>query len=273
MNTLIVPVDFSETSVNAARYAAALSAELSPAKIVLYHSTIATDHSDSDTELSPEEVAENGLENLLPVLAAITPETTVETLVNDGYLLEQIKILAEEHNALFIVMGITGKNKLEQKFIGSNTTKVAQQSGYPVLVIPEIAIYEPVEQMVLALQFKESLLEKVPAAAIRDIVTRLDANLTILNIEDSNDDTPAQYVRAGQQAAHLLFDGINANFEMLEPGNVVDSITGYTAQHDVQLIISIAEEHSFFNQLLKGSTTNKLAYQSNIPLLVCKALK
>lgn len=273
MNTLIVPVDFSETAVNAARYAAALSAELSPAKIVLYHSTIATDHEESATELPAEEAAENELKSLVNVLAAITPETEVETLVNDGYLLEQIKTLADDHNALFIVMGITGKNKLEQKLIGSNTTKIAQQSGYPVLVIPETVLYEPVEQMVLALQFKESLLEKVPAAAIRDMVTRLDAKLTILNIEDGNDDTPAQYVRAGQQAAHLMFDGMNATFEMLEAKNAVEGITGYTAQHKVQLIVSIAEEHSFFNHLLKGSTTNKLAYQSNIPLLVFKALK
>ena len=38
MNTVIIPVDFSETSLNAARYAAQLLAGQKNVNIILYHS-------------------------------------------------------------------------------------------------------------------------------------------------------------------------------------------------------------------------------------------
>ena len=38
-----------------------------------------------------------------------------------------------------IVMGLTGKSPLEQRFSGSNTLKMAEKNVCPVLIVPEDA--------------------------------------------------------------------------------------------------------------------------------------
>lgn len=270
MHTFIVPVDFSETSFNAARYATLLSTQLPGAQIILYHSCIAT-----DKEAGSDLVYDNATADMNALVASLellAPDTVFSGIVNDGLLLENIMSLAGSNNALLIVMGITGKNRLEQKLIGSNTTRVALESGLPVLIIPADASFVPVEKVVLALQFREHLLETIPYGKINELLQLLNAKLMVVNVDDGEDEIPAQYVFAGQQAAHIMFDDAGATYHMLRDAAVGNSIADFAQHNDAQIILNIAREHNWFELLFKGSLTRQLAFEARLPILALKAV-
>lgn len=266
MNMLLVPVDFSDTSIHAAKYAAALSRQIPEAAILLYHSTISTDKKGMDEdEIHTEALRSIGL--LVADIKTIAPDCAIETVVNDGYLFENIKSLSDSHHAALIVMGITGKNKLEQKLIGSNTTKIALESGLPVLIIHKHVMYQPVKSMALALHLKDHLMETTPHEAINNLASLLQAKLMVVNVDNEDSDTPAQYVYSGQQAAHLMFDKTGATYHMLTGNNVEDSLIDFAKEQKVDIIINIAKKHNWLESLLKGSITNKLAFDAVLPIL------
>src|SRR5690606_19625452 len=78
---------------------------------------------------------------------------TILTEVRDGFLLEDTLDLVKKYSADLIVMGITGKNTLEQKLMGTNTYRVASESPVPVLIVPAKAKFQEVKQVALALKF------------------------------------------------------------------------------------------------------------------------
>ncbi len=271
MKTIIVPIDFSDVSLNALDYTMSLTGELGETRIVLYRSTIGTAKNLTNDASAVISEAKEELVALIEKLNEIAPHIEFIAEVNDDSVFENIVKLYAQYNASLIAMGITGKNKLEQKVIGSNTIRIVLKSGFPVLIVPVAATYKPVEKVALALQFKENILEKIPSKDIIDFAQSLDAQLMVLNIEKEGDNTPASLVYAGQQAAHLMFEKANATFHLVADNDVVGAITDFCADANADIVISIAEEHGFFESLFKGSVTKSLAFYSSIPLLVFKA--
>ena len=112
MHRVIVPIDFSETSLNASRYVAQMLSGVENAQAILYHQYHKEDEKEAGTqylESIKKELLEKGVLNV---------ECEVEM---GGDLIENLDNLAHSKTATLIAMGITGKSSLAQKFIGSNT--------------------------------------------------------------------------------------------------------------------------------------------------------
>lgn len=263
---IIVPVDFSPTSINAATYACQWATQLDKRKLHLYHSYIADD---GVAETGVEGVAaksRNALLELKQQLQSLPgcPEVTVET--NQEPVLEYLNHLVQRHKAYNIVMGLTGKGKVAQKIIGSTTIKVAQEAGCPVVIVPPDCPFQPVKTVVLALQFQSRMLEKTPSPTINNMIQEAGAELLVLNVNKDIVRKVSQEVNAGQHAAHMMFQGINASFHFEEGKQVPKEVVEFAAENDAQMIVAILQQHGFWHNLFKGSTTEALAFHSKIPI-------
>src|SRR5215210_1478503 len=116
MNTVIVPVDFSETSVNAARYAVKLLTGQPGTEIILYH---AYDKVNEETE---------SIENLekLKEELMLNRSGNITILTERGDFLTELEKLIRHRQADLVVMGITGRSSLAQVFVGSNALKMVE---------------------------------------------------------------------------------------------------------------------------------------------------
>ena len=117
MNTVIVPVDFSETSLNAASYAAQLLTGHYGVTMVLYHSYTKADE------------GANAAESLEKLKADLMEKNIVK-----------MEVLVHE----------------ESDF-GSNTLKMAERKVCPVLIVPENATFSPIKNVMLTSDFKSTL--------------------------------------------------------------------------------------------------------------------
>ncbi len=141
MNTIVVPVDGSEESKEALRYACE---SFSPDQVVLFHviapSTIYGHTPDSGvyTEQlleSQQERAERLFEELQPVIDSIDSTIPVETITEIGRPATTIVRFAEENDVDQVVMGSRGRDGAARILLGSVAETVVRRASMPVTVV------------------------------------------------------------------------------------------------------------------------------------------
>lgn len=140
MNTLLVPVDFSDVSAKVAATAAALAAALGSRVILLHVAQPEPQFGGYDPGPLSVRVAVagdmHGDRLRLEGMKAIFGGTEVLALQVQGATAEKILSMAREHGAGMIVMGSHGHGALYHLVSGSVTTAVLKEARCPVLVVP-----------------------------------------------------------------------------------------------------------------------------------------
>lgn len=280
MNTILLLTDFSEASLHAARYAAALTRQFHASRLILFHAyqvIMPVPVSEIPVSADTSSFAENsealynasleGLKSLHDKLSGlINTDTVVKYRSEDIHLADSINEIAEEEGVDLVVMGITGKSKLEQTIVGSNTIRVSNESNYPVLIVPPQAVIEPVKRIVLACDLKK-LGETLPAKELKKILEEFQAELFVVNVDHKqknlSPETPLNAVFLNDLLA--LY---HPAFHYVDNPDPVGGIMEFSKAHQASLIITIPKSHGFFEGLFHRSVTHKLAYHTSIPLLV-----
>ncbi len=264
MNTLLVLIDFSQSSLNAAQYALSWAFQLNIKKVVLYHSTAGESTGEEDIAKELEKISRR-----------LVREDKIEItcIVNSDALDEGINALARQYQAFLVVMGITGRNKVGQKLIGSNVFQVSQTADVPVLVVPAKAKFKTIRNIALALPIIADLQSHTPRDDIKSFVKTLGATLMIVNVAGSKDRTPKPVLYAGLKDLFGLFDELNPSYHFLTDQNTASSIADFAKDNNAQLLISISGKHGFLQGMFKPSITKKLAYHSVVPLLIYRSGK
>src|SRR5690242_16281505 len=141
MQRIIIPVDFSETSMNAARFAAAMLSGRPDTLVILYHNYA----HDNDYDIH-----KSYIEALQKELLDKGDNAVEYEMEKGGDLIDNIDRLAHTRRATMIAMGLTGRSEFQQKFIGSNTLKTVDRSIYPVMIIPPDAVFTGIKNVAFA---------------------------------------------------------------------------------------------------------------------------
>lgn len=156
MTTVIVPVDFSDTSLNAATYACKFLSGHDGASLVLYHSY------SKEADVTQKEQQLNELMERLVCDHKIKMEILLH---KEDDFVEGLEKAARHRRANLIIMGITGKSAFKQVLFGSNTLKMAETKACPVLIVPENAKFTTIKNVMLTSDFKDTR-NSTPSAPI-----------------------------------------------------------------------------------------------------------
>jgi nucleotide-binding universal stress UspA family protein len=258
MNTVFVPVDFSETSLNAAKYAAQLLTGHYGVTMVLYHSY---------SKASEAAYANEALEHLKTNLMR-DHIVKMETLAfEDSDFVDGLEKTARHRRADLIIMGITGKSALAQVFFGSNTLKMAERKVCPVLIVPEHATFSPLKNVMLTSDFK-STIDTTPSVPIKDFLDAFKPQLHVVNVDKDHYISLTENYEQEKQEMKKLFAEYRPEFYFMRLYDVDEAINLFAESRNIDLIIVIQKNHSFIDKLLRGSRTKKLSYHSKLPILV-----
>jgi nucleotide-binding universal stress UspA family protein len=257
MNTVIVPVDFSETSLNAARYAIRLLTGHYGVNMILHHVYDKPDQADE---------ARTKLEQLNIDLRKIGIVKT-EILAEEGDdFITELEKLARHRHADLVIMGITGRSSISQSLIGSNALEMLNTKACPVLIIPADCIYEEVKNVLLTSDFKD-VIAKTPSVPIREFLKTFHPKLHIVNVNNELYVTITEETQAEKAKLNEMFRDLHPEFYFLSMNDVDEAIGQFAVDRDIDLIIIIHKDQSIFSKLFVKSRTKKLAYQSRIPVL------
>lgn len=276
MKTIIITTDFSDSALNAARYAAALAKSIGTHKLVLYHSydsvPIGTDI--PTTEVIPPDAQDRSLVELKKAQAELetflgndTP-IHISVAVNDFPLLRGIELLAEEHGAELVVAGTTGRSNLEQVLMGSNATNLASSLKLPLLIVPKDALFAPIHKMVFACDLKK-VSSSTPVSEIDRWLNSFGAQLLVLHVGVEGRHAGSDVIPE-QHDMHTLFDRFDPEYHYTESDNISGEIEDFARNHGAGLIVTIPKSYGFFEKLFHRSVSKQLIKKSNIPLLLLK---
>lgn len=258
MKTVIVPVDFSETSVHAAKYAAQLLAGHYGVTMYLYHSYS-----------KPVETA-----NAKGALESLKTELLKETVINietlafeENDFVDGLEKTARHRNADLVIMGITGKSAIAQVLFGSNTLKMAQRKVCPVLIVPEKAPFKPVKNVMLTSDFKNTL-ESTPSGLITNFLDMVNAQLHIVNVDSEHYISLTEDYEKEKQNLKELFKDYRPEFYFMRLYDVDEAINLFAESRNIDLIMAIQKNSSFITKMLTSSRTKALAYQSKLPIMI-----
>ena len=276
METILVLTDFSDSATNAARYAAAFSRQFAAAKILLYHSySIAPVVT---TVPMPTHSAIIGLHDasikkLTELKTLITPmvkeKTEIEVLTNDKPIITAVYSIAQLYELVLTVVGVTGKSSFERTLIGSNTLSLVEESISPLLLIPPQAVFVKIRKVVFASDLKD-VYKTSPVAAIKEVIHKLDANLYLLNVANGESGNSRMDAVIEQKDLHKLWDSENAEYHFINNKDIAEGIMEFVSEEDVQLLIVVPKKRGFFESIFHRSLTKKLAYHTDLPLLIFK---
>ena len=136
MNRILVPVDFSPASENAARHAAALSRHFHAEMVLLHvHSLLPMTVGAMDGAYlgpDPKELAERAQRELNSFLESELDDLAVRRVQMEGDPARRIVQFAEEEKPGLIVMSTHGYGPFRRFILGSVTAKVLHDTPFPV---------------------------------------------------------------------------------------------------------------------------------------------
>jgi nucleotide-binding universal stress UspA family protein len=140
LKKILVPLDFSQTSLKALHYAVPFARQFG-AKITLAH--IAKPPLYSAEGLYPEHLGPEQLISIKKDLqgvrdAAIPPDLPVDIVVRYGHAFEDILAVAREIRADLLITTTHGYTGLKHMFLGSTAENVVRRASCPVLVVREV---------------------------------------------------------------------------------------------------------------------------------------
>lgn len=257
MKTVIVPVDFSATSLNAATYAVKMFTGVYGINMTLYHMYDKPEQAAScEKEMSKlkEKLFDEGI-------------VKMEVLCEEGHdLVSNLERLAKENPADMIIIGITGKNKVAQTLIGSNTVKLAGRNICPVLIVPPDARFTQIKNIALTSDFSQ---EPSPAAvlAMKDILSAYFSKLHIVNVNPEHNVTITEPYQLVKDKMDNAFKGVQHEFYFLSLYDFQDTMNMFVSDHHIDMLITLPKEHNWLSNITGGGNTQKMAYHSTVPVL------
>jgi nucleotide-binding universal stress UspA family protein len=257
MITIIVPLDFSETSFNAAHYAADLYRNRPDVTLILYHFRTS----------SEDEAAANSYLASLQVELTAESTTILETAVESGdNFIDSLSAFAHVKRAYLIVMGLTGKTPIAQRFSGTNTLKMAEKNVCPVLIVPSDAKFSQIENVLITSEMK--YVEETPVLlAVKRVLEDFKPSLHILNVDESHYISITEGYKAERDKMESLLAAFKPEFYFMRLFDFHESVNLFTRDKNIDMIIIGPRSHGFFEKLFKTQHTKTLIYQSKVPVL------
>jgi nucleotide-binding universal stress UspA family protein len=269
MKTILVPVDFSKCSNNAAKYAMQIAAQAKCKVILLhsYHVPIAMAEVPQITDLSTEIKRDSvGLvKKLTESLQKDNPAVKIETTVVAGFAHDAIIAEAKAKKVDLIIMGTRGKHGVLDEIFGSVTSGVIAHSKLPVLAVPEGSRFKGISKIALSVDLYPNA-HKDALAPLVDFAKTFNAEIMLYHIAETDmlniwgfDKEKARITKSLGAVKHSFFEE--------DTNDVTGGIDKFVRKHKAEVLSVISRKHNFIERLFWRSITRRMALHSKMPFL------
>jgi nucleotide-binding universal stress UspA family protein len=254
---IIVPVDFSAPSINAARFAAHMLVGNYEATLVLFHAY-------ADQKSTGE--IKNALQQLKDELideAILKVETRLEH--NEDFI-DSLERYARHIDAELVVMAITEKSKIGQMMHLSNSLKMIEQNVCPVLVVPHDVKYNTIKNVAIASDFKD-VETSIPVVPVKKVLSIFRPNIHIVNINSEIYISLNEEYLKQRERMKEMFEEFRPEFYFITTYDFHETLRQFISDKKIDLVLTFPRKHSFINNLIRGNNTKRLVYESAVPVL------
>lgn len=270
MNTILVAVDFTNNSENAARFALGLASD-TKSRVTLVHGTHLPLVSDVQFDItasldSMHTQAKKDMDLLSAKLSKKFPKVKITAHVEIGFVGEILRKLSKKSEVSLVTLGIGPSDKFSEVVFGSTSTALAGSIATPVLIIPEKASYKGLSRMCISFDGN-----KLPTGTglktVAELKEHFDSKVYYAHVMDEN--YPIKDESSLRSVFTLLNDDQkNVHFLKSIKGKKVEMIEDFGRRYKINLLVMVAREHNFLWRLIHERNTKKMAFSTSRPLLV-----
>lgn len=281
MKKILVALDYSPASKNAFEYALLLAKELK-ATLTLLNVVLPI----SNTGDFPREIIDFAKANeqhrattLLKRLTTYYPDKDadkfikhnikVDYLVKEGIFAPTIIQTAEALDCDLIIAGTKPGHSFSKMVWGSTVQELIRKTTIPTLIIPENYTYQAVRTIALA-----TALERKDAAAImwlRQFAIGLKAKVDSFFISELPYDLSDALEEVWESTSLPLEKGQPTRVKVIRKVSFKAGVNYYLENYPADILAMFIPKRTFINQLFHISKTQKMALNTNIPLLIYHA--
>lgn len=164
-------------------------------------------------------------------------------------------------------MGTKGANERTDALLGSTTKKVVDNAHSNVLVVPREVSPKPFDKVAYSTDHHE----KDPEALVqlKELVDRFHAELHVVHVQEGKNDEQDPKRTLGK-ALEERSDISNVTFHRIsdEEKGVEEALESFVQEEGIGLLAMLNRNLNFFERFFDPSMARKMAYQSEVPLLI-----
>jgi nucleotide-binding universal stress UspA family protein len=258
-DTILVPVDFTETTENGLRHAITL-ARIFSKRLVLLHVV--------GTGKNSNAVQEKALARLNELISKYSDSgISMKAHAEKGNIFDTIGEVADQENAVLVVMGTHGVLGM-QKVLGSKALKVILNATKPFVVVQKKPIKsEGYKNIVLPIDFSKETKQKLMWAV--ELGKKFEAEFKIL-VAFENDEFIARGVKNNLAYAENFLKSHNCKFTVHQAskGDFAKETISFAAQSQADLIIIMTNQEKDLAHYIVGPyEQNVIANDAQIPVM------
>ena len=262
MHRILVPVDFSDTSLNALTYTIKLFRG-SPLEITILH-TFKVMSSGAFSLKSVDRIMEDDAHREMDALERRilkeAPDISLKSKILKADAIPAITSLGDSGAYDFVVMGTKGASGLKEVFIGSVAGGVISKTKAPVLVVPKGYQYEPLSEITFAVS-SAIFFDKSVVEPLRKLSKKHSGKVNILHVADGK--------KLEVQKVLGIFEDLNPSVSYsYGSGNVNEQLNEYLRKENTGLLCLVRGKRGFFSKIFGESVTLKQTFNSSVPLLI-----
>ena len=281
---ILVPVDFSEYSINACKFAVGIAEKINSEInfLYVYNDPSETGHERHTTSWEKhakyvsEEAFSKAQNSLLNFSNNLKKHIPVENLVKakihytllKGSPEKVIVNISEKYKPDVIIMGPKGKDEKKSAFIGSITTKVIDKTRFPVLTIPKSATYQDIKKIniLYATNFNEA--DNSSLDKLLKIMAPFDKEIHCIHIDNKNNQYKQNKVDKLNQLLTKEYSENKIVCKVFESSNIIKGFDEFTENNNIDIISFSKPKRSLFYKLFHSSNFEKLVSAEKTPMLI-----
>jgi nucleotide-binding universal stress UspA family protein len=284
MKTLLISTDFSKHAKHTAEYGYNLARQIK-ANIVLCNAVIVPAEApqaglvvwpmEESGELLYDSAREltHLKEHLEQANHTSYFQPVIRCINGPGILTDVINHIIANHEIGLVIIGTHGNNGLSTFLLDNHSQNMINDTTKPLLLVPPTAVIAPIKKIAFATDFKRPDHDQEAIYALIPLAKALNAEILLTHIDDEKDLSHQLKQRAEQLMIELSdkADYPNIYYRVVKNASAEKGLEWLCEHGQIDMLAMLHRPHSFFDNLLRGSHTQKMASHIAIPFLVIHA--
>ncbi|MCU7549295.1 universal stress protein [Chitinophagaceae bacterium LB-8] len=269
-NKILIPIDLSESSLNAFETALYL-AECQKASVEIIYVQDNTFSSNNPNSLFNDRLF-NNYEDIFNALADTANKklgNKPKIIIEEGLASAAIVHTAIKNNCDLIVMGVHGASGFREQFIGTNAYNVVKYAECPVLTIPTKKKCKEFKNVLFPIKPLYGTFKNIDQ--VLALTSEMNTNLQMLCLSSyKNEDEQLFSILIEELKSKLVGERINISTQFSSGNNFADHILTCADQLGVDLILLTSSIDITYKQQFIGPHTQRIIHQAKVPVLIMK---
>lgn len=267
MKNIIVPIDFSDESMNGLRLAVIFANKFKARVQMVYVQKVTSEVGRVGLEEEFKSVSQSFKKLKEQYQTKMHNPDMLDFIVKKGKVYREVVNQAEAFENSFIVCSTHGASGFEEFFIGSNAFKIISAADIPVVTIRHGSVARDISTIVMPIDVSNDTRQKVPITAL--IASVFNAEVHVVGITSTNSEEVESKVAAycNQACEYLKDHGIKYQLERRKVENLVSEVIDYALDVKADLISIMTEQNDSLADFVLGTVAQHMLNKSPVPVL------